>query len=107
MGRSPQPYDLTQSAESDLKEIAKQTLKKWNKKQAITYAIKLEECFQKISKNEIYHHSFSNRFPEIKCVKCEHHYVFYLLLQNKRPTIIAILYEHMDMLSRLGKRLSR
>ena len=37
-----QPYVLTPSAEDDLKEIARYTLKKWGKKQSLQYASLLE-----------------------------------------------------------------
>lgn len=106
MGKSSLPYDLTPSTESDLKEIAKKTLEKWGKKQAATYASNLEQCFQKIAENKLVPRTFSKRFPQVKSVKCEHHYVFYIQSNKERPIIIAILYEHMDMLTRLATRLS-
>ena len=106
LSKSSLPYDITLSAESDLKEIARRTLNKWGKKQARIYAKKLEMCFQKIAANKIIARSFSKRFPQVKNVKCEHHYVFYIQANKKRPIIIAILYEHMDMLNRLGTRLT-
>ncbi len=105
LGKSPLPYDLTPSAESDLKGIAKITLEKWGRKQTGVYANKLEQCFQKIAANKLVPRTFSKRFPQLKSVKCEHHYVFYILPKNKRPVIIAVLHEHMDILTRLAARL--
>lgn len=105
LGKSPLPYDLTLSAESDLTGIAKRTLEKWGKKQAATYASKLEQCFLKIAENKLVPRTFSKRFPQVKAVKCEHHYVFYIHPRKERPIIIAILYEHMDLFTRLTSRL--
>ena len=104
MGKSSLPYNLTPSAESDLKIIAKKTLEKWGKNQAATYASKLEQCFQKIAEKKPITRTFSKRFPQLKNIKCEHHYVFYIQPRNKKTVIIAILYEHMDILTRLDKR---
>jgi len=40
-----QPYLLTPSAEDDLKDIARYTLKQWGKKQALQYADLLQKRF--------------------------------------------------------------
>ncbi len=100
------PYDLTRSAESDLRGIFKKTLEKWGKKQAATYAGKLEQCFHTIAENTLVPRTFSKRFSQVMYVKCEHHYVFYIRSEKERPIIIAVLYEHMDMLTRLANRLA-
>ncbi len=106
MGKATLPYDLTRSAESDLRGIAKTTREKWGKKQAAIYGDKLEQCFYNIAENTLVHRAFSKRFPQVMSVKCEHHYVFYIRSEKERPIIIAVLYEHMDMLKRIINRLS-
>ena len=100
------PYNLTQYSESDLKEIARDTLKRWGKKQTAIYARKLDECFYNIAEEKVISRSFSKRFPQVKSVKCEHHYVFYIQQKDSRPIIIGVLYEHMDILTRIANRLS-
>jgi len=100
------PYDLTISAESDLKEIIRTTIKNWGEKQASVYANKLALCFNKIAENALVSRTFSKRFPQVKSVKCEHHYVFYIHSKKERPVVIAILYERMDMITRITTRLS-
>jgi len=38
--------------------------------------------------------------------RIEHHYVFCLLRDKDPPLIVAILHERMDLIQRLGDRLS-
>lgn len=99
-------YRLTPAAESDLKTIIRRTIDNWGEHQARNYAQKLESMFVRIANNEVIPKVFSKRFPQLKCSKCEHHYVFYLHDSNNQPTIIAILYEHMDMIKRISQRLN-
>jgi toxin ParE1/3/4 len=37
---------------------------------------------------------------------CEHHYVFYLRPNGQKPRILTVLHKPMDLLARLGDRLS-
>lgn len=97
-------YVLTRSAAADLRKIAKRTLQKWGDAQAFIYAEKLEQCFSNIAKKKIPQRSFSKKFPQVKSVKCEHHYVFFIHPENSPPIIVAVFYRHMDMLARLSDR---
>ena len=101
------PYVITLSAMADLKEIAQQTLIRWGEKQADIYSNKLDSCFEKIARRRAVEKPFSKRFPQLECFKCEHHYIFFIRKHLPKPVIIAVLYEHMDVVSRLSKRLSR
>jgi toxin ParE1/3/4 len=99
-------YVLTQSAENDLKSIARYTLKQWGKKQSLRYANLLETCFQEIANRTALSQSFSNLYPQIRVTHCEHHFIFYVYPEGKRPCIIAVLHERMDLISRLLDRLA-
>lgn len=99
------PYVLTQSAEDDLKDIARYTLKQWGKKQSLRYANLLEVRFQEIAARTALTRSFSERYPQIQVTHCEHHFIFYIHPEGKRPCMIAVLHERMDMISRLQARL--
>lgn len=100
-----QPYVLTPSAEDDLKDIARYTLKQWGKKQSLQYASLLETRFLEIADRTSLSHSFSERYPQIQVIRCEHHYIFYIHPEGKRPCIIAVLHERMDRIGRLKNRL--
>ncbi|MGZ8191574.1 MAG: type II toxin-antitoxin system RelE/ParE family toxin, partial [Methylococcaceae bacterium] len=97
-----QPYVLTTSAEDDLKDIARYTLKHWGKKQSLHYACLLQTRFLEIADRTSFSRSFSERYPQIQVTHCEHHYIFYIHPEGKRPCIIA---KRMDWVARLKNRL--
>lgn len=99
------PYDLTPSAEEDLKDIARYTLKEWGKKQSLQYASHLEKRFLEIVDRTSFSRAFSELFPQIQVTRCEHHYIFYIYPEGKRPCIIAVLHERMDSVARIKNRL--
>ena len=99
------PYEITSPAEEDLKDIARYTLTQWGKKQSLHYAGLLEKCFRGIAERTVHSRSFSERYPQIRVRKCEHHYIFYVHPEKKPPCIIEVLYERMDMLTRLKNHL--
>jgi toxin ParE1/3/4 len=100
-----QPYLLTTSAEDDLKDIARYTLKQWGKKQSLQYASLLEKRFLEIADRTSLSRSFSEHYPQIQVARCEHHYIFYIHPEGKQPCIIAVLHERMDRVARLKNRL--
>lgn len=101
-----QPYELTPSAEEDLKDIARYTLKQWGKNQSLHYAGLLERRFLEIADRSCFSRSFSERYSQIQVTRCEHHYIFYIYPEGKRPCIIAVLHERMDKLTKLENRLN-
>lgn len=98
-------YELTASAEEDLKDIARYTLTTWSKAQSLRYAELLENRFREIAERAVFPRSFSERFPQILVTRCEHHYIFYVYPDDKPARIIAVLHENMNMLKRLAHRL--
>ena len=100
------PYELTPAAEADLREIARYTRRQWGEQQAQRYASLLETCFQGIAQNSVLSHTFSERYPQIRVTRCEHHYIFYLSHEGMRLRIIAVLHENMDRVARIRGRLS-
>lgn len=100
-----QPYDLTPSAEDDIKDIARYTLKQWGKKQSLQYASLLQTRFLEIADRSCFSRSFSERYPQIQVTRCEHHYIFYIHPEGNRPCIIAVLHERMEKLAKLKNRL--
>jgi toxin ParE1/3/4 len=99
------PYELIPAAEADLREIARYTRGQWGEVQSRRYARTLAACFQKIADGEVVQRSFSARFPELLAARCEHHFIFYLHPEGRKPQIIAVLHERMNLLARLQDRL--
>jgi toxin ParE1/3/4 len=50
--------------------------------------------------------TFSERYPQVRVARCQHHYAFYVHPEAQKPLILAVLHEQMDLLARLGERLS-
>jgi toxin ParE1/3/4 len=101
------PYELTPAAEADLREIARHTLRQWGVRQQRRYARQLETCFRGIAERRLRSRDFSERYPQVRVTRCQHHYVFYLHPDGQKPRIFAVLHERMDLLARIGERLSR
>jgi plasmid stabilization system protein ParE len=100
------PYELTPAAEADLREIARYTLRQWGVRQQRRYARLLEACFRGIAEGSARSRNFSERYPQVRVTQCQHHYVFYLHPEGEKPRIIALLHERMDLVTRIGERLS-
>jgi plasmid stabilization system protein ParE len=100
------PYDLTPAAEADLQEIARYTLRQWGARQQRRYACLLTACFQGIADGSARARGFSERYPQAQVTRCEHHYVFFLRPEGQKPLIFAVLHERMDLLARIGERLT-
>jgi len=99
------PYRLTPAAQDDLREIARHTLAKWGKAQALRYGETLEKRFQAIADKTALRRTFSERFPQVFVTRCEHHYIFFLHPEGQPSCILAVLHERMDFVAWLGKRL--
>lgn len=100
------PYDLTPAAEADLRDIVRYTLRQWGARQAQRYVRLLEAGLRMIAEGRAVSRTFSERYPQVRVTRCEHHYIFYLHPEGQKPRILAVLPEHMDLLARLGDRLS-
>ena len=91
----------TRQVEQDLIDIWLYTADRWGEEQADKYLRKIELCFQKINRGSALLKPLAN---DVQFIRCEHHYIF--VLMTKKPIVIAILHEKMDMLIRLKQRLS-
>nr|VFJ94229.1 MAG: Plasmid stabilization system protein ParE [Candidatus Kentron sp. LFY] len=79
---------------------------RWGERQAAHYAARLERSFSKIADNDAVSRSFSAGYPQVRVMQCARHYVFYLQPKGKKPRIIAVLHERMELLARIADRLS-
>ena len=99
-------YELTSLAEEDLKEIARYTLNKWGLEQTRRYESALTSCLHAIGQNKVTPRRLLKHRPELACVPCEHHYIFYQERKKRPPLILAVLHERMDLMVKLKARLS-
>ena len=98
-------YELTTDADADLEGIVRYTIVEWGAEQASLYLDKLHQCFQKIAAKQVISKTFSERLPQVRVTRCEHHFIFYLHPETHKPVIIAVLHGRMDLVTRLKDRL--
>ena len=102
----PAAYDITPAARQDIRGIWVYTAEQWGERQADRYTAQLEMCLQGLAEGRTQSRSFSDQFPQVRVTRCQHHYVFCVQPEGQKPLVIAVLHERMDMLTRLGERLS-
>jgi plasmid stabilization system protein ParE len=73
--------------------------------QVRAYMAKLEQGIARLAHGSGSHRDMSDMHPPYGW-PIEHHYVFCLLRDKDPPLIVAILHERMDLIQRLGDRLS-
>lgn len=100
------PVDFTTEAIKDLYDIARYTAETWGHGQALSYAELLNEKFKNIAKRLIFSKLAFSKYPNVRVCRCEHHYIFFMHPQkSKKPVILAVLHERMNLLERLKERL--
>ncbi len=98
-------YILTQAAEQDLIDIWRYTNETWGEKQADRYLDRLETSCETLKNEKVLWKSFDDIQPGLKSLRCEHHYLFFLSTKDKKPVIVAVLHERMNLIERLKKRI--
>jgi toxin ParE1/3/4 len=98
------PYDLFPGAVSDLESIANYTIEKWGINQARRYQGLLEPHFRTLQGQKHRAKVFLKHRPELLVSRCEHHFIFHLKRPGRRPLILAVLRENMDLVARIRER---
>ena len=98
-------YELTEDAESDLREIWRYTCNRWSEKQADLYLDALKAGCERLATGEALCKTFPQIHPHLKSCRCEQHYLFFPQAENLPPVVIAFLHKRMDLLTRLQERL--
>ena len=80
----PARDELTPAAKEDVRGIWLYTAAQWGERQADQYIGRLEAGFRKIANRRAVSRTFSERYPQVRVTRCEHHYVFYL---HPEPTL--------------------
>jgi toxin ParE1/3/4 len=99
-------YVLTSEAEQDLRGIIRYTRKKHGEKQVRTYVSQLKQGIKHLATGKGNSRLFPDIHPDLRMIRCEHHYIFCLVNVNQPVLVIAILHERMDMVHRIRDRLS-
>ncbi len=100
-------YDLHFAAEAEFREVLRYTRKKWGGNQARVYTGKLIRCMQALASGKKPFRELNSLFPNLRMVRCEHHYIFCIFEENAPALIVAILHERMDLMARLADRLKQ
>jgi toxin ParE1/3/4 len=98
-------FDLTKKAEADLEGIVRYTTVRWGAQQAQKYLETLEAACETLARNQHLSLNIKEVDKDLYMMRCDHHYLVCLRRKNKRPRIIAILHEKMDIPQLLKKRL--
>jgi plasmid stabilization system protein ParE len=101
-----QGYVLTAAAEADVRSIVRYTRQHWGDAQVRAYMAKLEQGIARLAQGLGSYRDMSDMHPGLWMARCEHHYAFCLKRDIDPPLIVAILHERMDLIQRLGDRLS-
>jgi len=96
-------FDLTVSAEEDLRAIWHYTYERWGLEQADRYFDLIVACCEGIARGDALIKSIVGLPDEVRVHRCEQHYIFFF--HGVRPAILAILHGRMDMLRRLDGRI--
>lgn len=98
-------YILTAEAEADLRGIIRYTSKEWGPSQVRRYAAKLEQGIIDLIAGRGSYHDMSELHPNLRMVRCAHHYIFCLPRENAPALVVAIFHERMDLMTRLADRI--
>ncbi len=98
-------YRLTPDAEEDLWEIARYTLATWGEAQQRRYEASLTQCFEELAEGSARSRRPLPHRPDVHQVHCQHHHVFAIEATREPVTIVAVLHETMDLMTRLLARL--
>jgi len=98
-------YDLFEAAEQDLRGIIRYTREQWGSQQAARYVRDLEQAMAALAAGDPPHRDVSDLGPGLRVRRCQHHHIFCRLQEGKRPQIVAVLHERMDLITRVAARL--
>lgn len=98
-------YDLSLSAEADLRDIVRYTRNQWGETQARHYLAALKSCIERVAAGLGIVKDMAALHAGLRMVHCHHHYVFCRSDDHAPALIVAILHERMDLMTRLSDRL--
>lgn len=97
---------LSAEAQSDLRGIRRYTEQTWGPDQAGIYRAQLFQCAARIAADPGCGKDLADFKLGLRMLRCQHHYIFCVFDAAASPLIVAILHERMDLMGRIGERLS-
>ena len=98
-------YELSPGAEHDLQDIIRYTAEQWGAEQVRKYTKALEQCIIRLAKGEGYYKAVEDLYPNMRLVRCQHHYIFAIIRPDLPMLVVAIFHKRMDLIVQLKNRL--
>jgi plasmid stabilization system protein ParE len=99
-------YVLDPAAAADLRAVVRYTKQQWGVNQVRTYTAQLTQAMSALASGQGVYKELPDLHPCLRMTRCQHHYIFALIIQGKPAVILAILHERMDIMVRLKIRLT-
>ena len=90
-------FDLTRSAQADLKSIARYTQERWGVRQRNTYLKEVDQVFRTLAKNPLMGRSCDDIREGYRKFPHGSHVIFYKQLGEDELLIVRILHGTMDV----------
>jgi len=98
-------YRLTEAAEADLVGIFDYTERQRGSAQAHRYLSQLSQCAGALAREWEQMGNSLKGYRGLRRLHCQHHYLFAVKHNDQPISIVAVLYERMDLMARLAERL--
>ena len=95
-------FDLTKSAQADLKSIARHTHDHWGVRQRNAYLKEIDQVFHSLAKNPLLGRACEEILEAYRKFPHGAHVIYYKQLTAEDPMIVRILHATMDVDSYLG-----
>ena len=95
-------FDLTRSAQADLKSIARYTQERWGVRQRNTYLKEVDQVFRTLAKNPLMGRSCDDIREGYRKFPHGSHVIFYKQLGEDELLIVRILHGTMDVESNMS-----
>ena len=95
-------FDLTRSAQADLKSIARFTQERWGVRQRNTYLKEVDQVFRTLAKNPLMGRSCDDIREGYRKFPHGSHVIFYKQLGEDELLIVRILHGTMDVESNIS-----
>ena len=98
-------FELAPEAEADIDGIFDYTARLWGAEQGYKYLLQLNECAEKIGVGKGRYKDFSHIRPGLRSIRCQHHYIYFVRMEDMSARIVAVFHERMDLIARIAERL--
>ena len=96
------PFDLTKSAQADLKSIARHTQERWGVRQRNAYLKEIDQVFRSLAENPLMGRTCDEVREGYRKFAHAAHVIYYKQLATEDLLIVRILHATMDVDTHLG-----